>query len=211
MKHLNCRDRQKCLPTLLNSTVSYTPLTTIDRDKERRIANIDRGLPKPKAPGKLSREEPNCIGLMMTASACLRLPPEVVPLHQATEGESLVESRLQYRRFHAERRVLVHRRDSLLLSPAEALRSATTTFSHRSRVDSLHPSRRFPNITIIAVMHATCLESRHGETAVIAEISEWKSARDLERPVHLHNRRPVLLNDQDLAGAGCSLEISAAG
>lgn len=52
--------------------------------------------------------------------------PRSIPLHQAAEGESLIEGRLQHRGLHAERRILVHGSDTLLLRPTHALRSAIT-------------------------------------------------------------------------------------
>ena len=44
-------------------------------------------------------------------------------LHQTAQGYPVLERRLQRGRLHAERAVLVHRRDSLLLHAAFALRS----------------------------------------------------------------------------------------
>ena len=47
-------------------------------------------------------------------------------LHEAAEGAAVLDGRLDDRRLHAERAVLVHRRDALLLRSALALRSANT-------------------------------------------------------------------------------------
>lgn len=68
---------------------------------------------------------------LMMVSVFLQLPGAVkllVLLHQAAEGESLtgIESRLQYRGFHTKRSIRIHRRNSLLLRTALALRSAST-------------------------------------------------------------------------------------
>lgn len=46
-------------------------------------------------------------------------------LHQAAQGYPILERRLQRGRFHAERPILVHGRDSLLLHAALALGSET--------------------------------------------------------------------------------------
>lgn len=64
----------------------------------------------------------------MMVSVFLQLPEVKLPvlLHQAAEGKSLtgIESRLQYRGFHTKRSIRIHRRNSLLLRTALALRSA---------------------------------------------------------------------------------------